>query len=194
MGIKRGLQSRQSATTGYREDKLAQATQLFLDLSGGEVDLVQLQRMLYLLERKTFLSTGRPSFGGSYIGSDDGPLLLELAESIRTGIPGDSAGSFWMRHFDIRGRTVFARVPVQLKVLSRIEKANIESILKEYGSLNFEQTITPLGKACPEWNANLGRRFGVVEILLAEGKSREFAEGIKAKIDFEQEITSRCVV
>jgi hypothetical protein len=186
------LQSNRGTVAGFREDKLAQATQHLLDLDGGSLELVGLERILYILDRRFLLSTGRPSIGGEYLATSDGPFLVQLHDLVRYERPGPNAESLWMRHFDVRDRRVVLVQAVELRVLSRLERSLLTEILTEFRNLTYEEVIDKIEGECPEWLKNEGGRFTVADILVASGKSVELAKNIEEKIKFEQDIASRC--
>jgi len=58
----------------YREDKAADAAALLLELSGGSADLLRIVKLLYLADRHSLATRGRPVTGDRYVSMDLGPV------------------------------------------------------------------------------------------------------------------------
>jgi hypothetical protein len=77
----------------------AEATQIacrIVEAYGGEINLYRLIKLLYLVERRSWIELGQPAMGGAYYSLPDGPMISETAEAAN---PQNAARfAIWARH------------------------------------------------------------------------------------------------
>jgi hypothetical protein len=48
---------------------------------GGDINFYRLAKILYLIERETWIATGSPAMGGTYFSLEDGPMVSETTNA-----------------------------------------------------------------------------------------------------------------
>jgi hypothetical protein len=149
------------------------------------------QRLLYLLERTSIFEAGWPTFGGSYVATEDGPFLQELNDQIQAEKPGPDASTEWLRTFTICDRRITLRRPVENFVISRKDRQRLESIYNRYSSLTYGQMIEALETDCPEWAKFIGSTFSLKDVLVANGWQTEDAVKLEEQVRLDWNIIQR---
>lgn len=63
--------------------RTAQAAAHLIKLSGGEINYMKLIKLLYLADRESFITTGRPITGAAMVSMPYGPVLSEVLDLIK---------------------------------------------------------------------------------------------------------------
>jgi hypothetical protein len=170
----------------FNEIKATQAAARFLSLAGGQLNYMVLLKLLYMLDRSSFLSWGRPVTFDEYYSMRLGPVLSEVHDLI-TEMPME--GGYWPSHI-----TIPANNSVELKkdpgadALSESEDELIQQIFKVYGHYNEDPfaLVDLLHKILPEWTEVKSGRVPLPyqDILLKAGKkSPDQIKAIESELD-----------
>jgi uncharacterized phage-associated protein len=166
----------------FREEKATQAAARLLQQEDGRMNYMKLIKLLYLVDRRALLSTGRPVTFDSYFSLPHGPVLSFTLDKISTPARPDS-DSYWNRFisepemYDVR---LLADVPNDQ--LSPVEEELIDEVYKQFGPMN-QWELRHYSHHLGEWQDPRGSslRISIGDILLAGGLSeQEAAEQVAA--------------
>lgn len=112
----------------FNSEKAIAALSYFLELKGGTADFYYLNKMMYLLERKSILERGMPVFYDRLCSLPFGPVPSNVNDELKNVRQlGDFAD--WSSHFKfIKQNTVSLAGAFNKDVLSRYELKSIEII------------------------------------------------------------------
>jgi uncharacterized phage-associated protein len=168
----------------FNEAKATQAAARFLRLQGGRMNYMKLIKLLYLLDRSSLLTWGRPVTTDRYVSMDRGPVVSRILNLIREE-PEPGSTSFWRQH--ISGRKAYS---VQLVLdpgsddLSRSEEDLIDAIFAEHGRKDQWQLVD-FCHHLPEWKDPEGSSLplGYADILRAGDKTEDEIREVVAELN-----------
>lgn len=159
----------------FRFDAL-KATQVggeFLRLAGGEIDVLKLVKLAYLLDRLSLQRRGLPVLGGSYYSMRNGPVTSELLDLINAGYLRGSETD-WSQHISDRAENRLALLqPAGVHRLSDVEHDLIAEIHTQHCRRTGPELADWCHEHCAEWHPlSQGRReIAVEDVLEASGAS-----------------------
>lgn len=124
----------------------------FLERSGGQINIMKLLKLCYLLDRLSLDQRGIPVVGGDYLSMRNGPVTSELLDLINAGRLEGEADRRWeecvsdRRDHDIK----LEKMPERLHV-SDAEIEMIDSIWQEHGQRDQWQLVEWCHAHCAEW-------------------------------------------
>ena len=169
----------------FNEVKTTQAASRFLQLAGGKLNYMVLIKLLYMLDRTTLLSWGRPVTGDEYYSMKLGPVLSETRELI-TEMPGDR--NYWSSYISAPNNySVEAIKDPGADALSEAEEEIIQQVFTEYGRYNAKpfDLVELLHKKLPEWTEVTSGRVSLPyhDILKAGGLPEEQISIVEKELD-----------
>ncbi len=124
----------------------------FLERAGGEINVMKLVKLVYLLDRLSLDRRGIPVVGGDYLSMRNGPVTSELLDLINAGRLVDESDSSWERAISNRlDHEIRLKSKPARKYLSDIELELINSIWDEHGGSNQWELVKWCHEHCQEW-------------------------------------------
>lgn len=167
----------------FKKEKTTQIAGLLLSLHGGEMTLLKLIKLLYLVDREALDRWGRPITYDSYVSMDNGPVLSNTYNLIK----GTRETSYWDDFISERGlENQLALIPETPPVdrLAEAEFALVQEVFRKHGKKSapalvdlchqFEEWQHPSGSAIP---------IELVDILRALGKPEDDANEIAEELE-----------
>ncbi len=160
----------------FQIGKATEAACEFLDRAGGQLNIMKLVKLLYLLDRLSLDRRGIPVVGGDYLSMRNGPVTSEVLDLINAGRLAGESDRLWeqcvsdRRDHDIR----LEQKPERLH-LSDAEIKMIDAIWQEHGQRDQWQLVDWCHAHCDEWTplARGCAPIAVERIGQALGKSPE---------------------
>ena len=162
--------------------KATQVACAFIQKEGGEINIMKLVKLTYLLDRLAIQRRGLPVLGGDYLSMKNGPVTSEFLDLINAGIL-MGAESDWEQFISDRtDHKVAMKSTPETNRLSESENLLINEIYALHGSKNVFSLVEWCQGNCPEWHpATQGRRqISVEDILEAAGKRPEQIQKVVA--------------
>lgn len=69
----------------FQIGKATEAACEFLDRAGGQINIMKLVKLLYLLDRLSLDRRGIPVIGGDYLSMRNGPVTSEVLDLVNAG-------------------------------------------------------------------------------------------------------------
>lgn len=149
---------------------------MLLERAGGEMNVMKLVKLIYLVDRLSFEWRGIPVVGGGYLSMKNGPVTSEVLDLINSGSLAEVNDTTWCAHIEDRqGHNVsLISMPERLYV-SDAEVEIIEEVWSQHGSKDQWQLRDWCHDNCPEWTARDSGRSSIMlgSIGSALGKSQE---------------------
>jgi len=124
----------------------------FLERSGGQINVMKLVKLVYLLDRLSLDLRGIPVVGGDYLSMRNGPVTSELLDLINAGRLAGESDSSWERSISDRlNHEISLESKSKREYLSDNELELIERIWSEHGKLNQWELVDWCHKHCQEW-------------------------------------------
>ena len=160
----------------FHTRKATEAACLFLQKSGGQMNIMKLVKLLYLLDRLSLDRRNIPVVGGDYLSMRNGPVTSELLDIINAGRLSGEKDSGWekcisdRRDHDVRLEQMPAR-----EHLSDAEVALLDELWAEHGGKDQWQIMEWCHTHCAEWTAVTRgcAPIAVERIAIALGKAPE---------------------
>ncbi len=173
----------------FRFDAL-KATQVvgeFLRLAGGEIDVLKLVKLAYLLDRVSLQRRGVPVLGGSYYSMRNGPVTSELLDLINAGYLRGSETD-WKDYVSDRAENRLAlRQPATALRLSDAEHDLIAEVHTQHCQRSGPELADWCHEHCAEWHPlSQGRREIAVEDVLEVGGASP--DKIRRLVAFQDEL------
>ena len=162
--------------------KATQVAAEFIRLEGGEIEVLKLVKLAYLLDRASLQRRGLPVLGGAYYSMRNGPVTSELLDLINSGYLRGSETD-WSEVISDRANNRLALVhPADTERLSEAESTLLAEVHLLHGSRSGIELADWCHNNCPEWHPiTRGRREIAAEnILEAGGASPERIQRIVA--------------
>lgn len=154
--------------------KATEAACLFLERGSGQMNIMKLVKLLYLLDRLSLDRRGTPVVGGDYLSMRNGPVTSEVLDLINNGRLYQEADTRWEQCISDRANheVKLERMPVR-ENLSDAEVNLLNEIWAEHGRKNHWQLVDWCHAHCTEWTpvANGCAPIAVEQIGMALGKS-----------------------
>lgn len=137
----------------FDEWKAAQAVAYLLHRHGGPMPSAKLVRLLYLVDRRSFVETEYPTTGDRFVAMPDGPALARIPDLIAgTRRDADSSWSAFVSPFPDGCVTLGPRDEDRL---SDYDRDLIGGVLDEFGAMD-DEALAAYMRALPEWTAPAG--------------------------------------
>ncbi len=167
--------------------KATQVTGEFVRLAGGEIDVLKLVKLAYLLDRLSLQSRGVPVLGGSYYSMRNGPVTSELLDLINAGYL-RGCDTDWRKFISDRAANRLALIePPPLDRLSDAEHDLIAEVHTQHSGRSGPELADWCHEHCAEWHSvTRGRRDISAEDILEVGGASP--ERIRHLADFQAEL------
>lgn len=125
----------------------------FLELAGGQINIMKLMKLCYLLDRLSLDRRGIPVVGGDYLSMRNGPVTSELLDLINAGRLEGENDTCWERSISdrVNHEIKLEQKPERLH-LSDDELGLIEAIWQEHGRRDQWQLVDWCHTHCGEWS------------------------------------------
>lgn len=150
----------------FDERIAANVAAAFLHLSGGELNVLKLMKLMYLAERKSYEQFAEPIIGDRLVAMPRGPVLSMTYDCVNNG--GSMIQEGWDEWVSDRSdRMVSLKKNINsienLPMLSADQINLIQEIWQELGHLSPFQLVeyTHDSKNCPEWTDPSGSSFDI---------------------------------
>lgn len=154
--------------------KATEAACLFLERGGGEMNVMKLVKLLYLLDRLSLDIRGIPVCGGDYLSMRNGPVTSEILDLINAGRLVGEADQSWERCISDRKNhdVKLDRMPPR-EHLSDSEVELLRAVWDEHGGKNQWELVEWCHAHCKEWTPLASGRapISVEQMGMALGKS-----------------------
>ena len=170
--------------TGFRSEKAAQVSCKFVQLAQGQMDKLKLMKLLYLAERESVATRGRPMFCDEYFSMKDGPIC----SAAMNGVNGKIHPEIWSRYLHRNGvKDIFSVRGVtdeDLDQLSRSDMQIINDLYVRLGWMTASQIRNWTHEHCKEWvEVDPGKRLPIQYVEMAKALDIPDAEEVAARID-----------
>jgi uncharacterized phage-associated protein len=147
--------------------KATEAACLFLERGGGQMSIMKLVKLLYLLDRLSLDRRGAPVVGGDYLSMRNGPVTSEVLDLVNAGRLMGERDQRWEQCISDR-----TNHEVKLE-LSDAEVGLLDEIWGEHGGKNHWQLVEWCHSHCKEWTpvTNGCAPIAVEQVGFALGKS-----------------------
>jgi uncharacterized phage-associated protein len=163
--------------------KATQVAAAFVTREGGELNVMKLIKLIYLLDRLSLVRRGVPVLGGDYFSMKNGPVTSEALDLINAGML-DGFNTDWAKFISDRAdHKVGLRADPGTDRLSESELEMVAEIFTEHGQKTAFELVEWCHRNCPEWRpVTQGRHeIRVEDILETAGKGREYIERVAAE-------------
>jgi uncharacterized phage-associated protein len=171
-----GKRVKRSITTSFDERKTAVAAGLLLKEAGGSMPYIRLIKLLYLADRESWRTLGRPITGDEYFAMKYGPVLSRTLDLVKMDNPEGPWGRIVQRSgpHDVSLRE---GPDADLGPLSDAEIEILKAAHNLYRDLD-RWKLCDLTHLLPEWSepGKSSRKISPDDILNALGKSGEEIE------------------
>ena len=160
----------------------------FSSLLNGKLNYMVLIKLLYLLDRASFLKWGRPVTFDHYYSMKHGPVLSEVHDLITEMTPPFERG-YWHEHISAPvDWSVSLRAPTQFDALSEAELELIQAVFEKYKPYFANdpfKLVDLLHETLPEWQEVKSGRIPLPhrDILAAGKKSEEEIVAIEDELE-----------
>jgi uncharacterized phage-associated protein len=163
--------------------KATQAAAAFAKREGGEMNVMKLVKLVYLLDRLSLLRRAIPVLGGDYFSMKNGPVTSEVLDLINAGAL-DGFPTDWASVFSDRAmhKIALERDPGDDR-LSESELTMIAEVYTEHGRRSAFELVEWCHRNCAEWRpVTQGRHeIRVEDILEAGGRSPDYVARVVAE-------------
>ncbi|MBA2589065.1 MAG: SocA family protein [Alphaproteobacteria bacterium] len=137
---------------GFRSEKAAQFSALFVQREGGRIDKLKLVKLLYLAERESTAERGRPIFYDEFYSLDHGPIGTHALDALNK----DSRdNALWANYITVQSRKDIAAAtktkPQEMDQISKSDFAILENVWKKFGWMTASQVRNWTHLNCPEY-------------------------------------------
>lgn len=119
---------------------------------GGSFDMLKLIKAIYLADKWALLEWHRPITGDSFYSLENGPIVSRIYDLIRGRVVGPEMDAWYAVFHPRFGDTVSVKGEVNLKPLSRREKAMLERAAAFVDGMTIGELIDYM-HSLPEWKA-----------------------------------------
>jgi len=148
----------------------------FLGRAGGQINVMKLVKLVYLLDRLSLDRRGIPVVGGDYLSMRNGPVTSEVLDLVNAGRLADERDDRWEQCISDRlNHEVRLEKKTERQYLSEAEVELVEVIWREHGQRDQWQLVDWCHANCGEWTplARGCAPIAVERIAQALGKSPE---------------------
>jgi uncharacterized phage-associated protein len=154
--------------------KATEAACLFLERAGGQMNIMKLVKLLYLLDRWSLDCRNMPVIGGDYLSMRNGPVTSEILDLINAGrLMGETDRRWEQCITDRKDHDVKLEQMPQREHLADAEVALLDAAWAEHGGKDQWQLVDWCHAHCKEWSpvANGCAPIAVEQVAIALGKS-----------------------
>ena len=135
------------------EEKAAQAATLFLLKAGGSMPHLKLMKLLYIVDRESYLRRGSPITGDEMVSMPHGPVLSRTYDLMKGAA--DPAPGSWSNYVCRVNQHAVALAhditeETSLDLLSRADRWVIDDVWERYGHMD-QWELRDLTHTFPEW-------------------------------------------
>jgi len=156
--------------------KATEAACLFLERDGGQMNIMKLVKLMYLLDRLSLDRRNSPVCGGDYLSMRNGPVTSEALDLINAGRLIGESDRRWEQCVSNRTNheVKLEKMPVR-EHLSDADVSLLDEIWAEHGNKDQWQLVDWCHDHCKEWApaANGRAPIAVEQVGMALGKSPE---------------------
>ena len=135
----------------FNDRKTAQAAAYLLHLAGGELNYMQLIKLMYLADRQMLLEHGLPITGDRMVSMKHGPVLSRILDFINEG-DGPNNPSAWFEYIGpAKNYSVALLKDPGTDELSKFELGLLKNIYETYGRMDKWKLVRMLHEILPEW-------------------------------------------
>jgi len=148
----------------------------FLERSGGQINIMKLLNLCYLLDRMSLDQRGIPVVGGDYLSMRNGPVTSELLDLINAGRLEGEPNACWEHSISDRvNHEIKLEQKPERQQVSESELELIEAVWQEHGQRDQWQLVEWCHAHCGEWTpqARGCAPIAVERIAQALGKAPE---------------------
>jgi uncharacterized phage-associated protein len=165
----------------FQIGKATETACVFLERSGGQINIMKLMKLCYLLDRLSLDRRGIPVVGGDYLSMRNGPVTSELLDLINAGRLEGDVDTSWAQNISDRVNhdIKLEQKPAQVN-LSDAEMELIEEVWRDHGHRDQWQLVEWCHTHCGEWTplARGCAPIAVERIAQALGKPPEVVRKI----------------
>ena len=174
--------------TPFDIHKAAQAAHFFLSLSGSEMPILKLVKLIYLADRFSLEKRKTPIVGGSFYSLPHGPITSEVLNLINDGTM--EGNSPWEQLITDRANHMVGtnQAVQEYDALAPSELRLREEIWNRFGSYNRWDLVRWTHQHCEEWVDPKGGALEISARKLAESFGWQEAE----TESFEAEMSAQC--
>lgn len=162
--------------------QIAKATETVCELlerAGGQINIMKLVKLIYLLDRMSLDRRGIPVVGGDYLSMRNGPVTSEVLDLINAGRLEGELDPRWERSISDRvNHEIKLEQKPERQHLSDAELELIEVLWQEHGRRDQWQLVEWCHTHCGEWTplARGCAPIAVERIAQALGKPPEIVQ------------------
>ena len=160
----------------FNLSKATEAACLLLERSGGQMNIMKLVKLIYLLDRLSLDRRNMPICGGDYLSMRNGPVTSEVLDLINAGRLMGESDQRWERSVSNRTNheVRLEKMPVR-ENLSDAEVGLLDEIWAEHGDKDQWQLVEWCHHHCKEWVpvTNGCAPIAVEQVGMALGKTPE---------------------
>lgn len=136
----------------FQLGKATEAACLFLERSGGEINIMKLVKLMYLLDRLSLDRRGVPVAGGDYLSMRNGPVTSEVLDLLNAGRLVGESDTRWERCISDRTdhQIKLEQMPLR-EHLSDAEVALLDQVWADHGAKSQWQLVDWCHAHCAEW-------------------------------------------
>ena len=136
----------------FNIEKATEAACLFLERAGGEMNIMKLVKLVYLLDRLSLDRRGLPVVGGDYLSMRNGPVTSEVLDLINDGRFYGEEDNRWERSItDRENHGVKLEQSPGRENLSDAEVALLNEVWAAHGARDHWQLVEWCHAHCAEW-------------------------------------------
>lgn len=163
--------------------KATQAASAFIKREGGELNIMKLVKLLYLLDRLSLVRRGVPVLGGDYFSMKNGPVTSEALDLVNAGSL-EGFTTDWAEYISDRAdHNVALTADPGTDRLSESEQVMIGEIYSAHGQKSPFELVEWCHQNCAEWRpVTQGRHeIRVEDILEVGGRSPDYIARVVAE-------------
>ncbi len=156
----------------FKPRKAAQAAAYLVHLSGGQMSVLSLIKILYLADRRSLVTRGLPITGDQMVSMPHGPVLSRIYDEIKWG-QGEGQAQPWYEYLTERQEnqiSIRPPGPPPTDELSDFERNVLEEMHRNYGHFH-PWALRRITHGLPEYTDPQGSSLPIdpVNILRQEG-------------------------
>ena len=136
----------------FNIEKATEAACLFLERAGGDMNIMKLVKLIYLLDRLSLDRRGTPVAGGDYLSMRNGPVTSEVLDLINDGRLYREPDTRWEQCItDRENHSVKLEQSPGREHLSDAEVALLDEVWATHGARDHWQLVDWCHAHCAEW-------------------------------------------
>lgn len=160
----------------FQIGKATETACAFLERADGQINIMKLMKLCYLLDRLSLDRRGIPVIGGDYLSMRNGPVTSELLDLVNAGrLDGETDPRWEVCISDRANHEIKLEKQPERLHLSAVELELIETVWQEHGQRDQWQLVAWCHTHCGEWTplARGCAPIAVERIAQALGKPAE---------------------